>query len=77
MYQGYTFGLFYYQYVKKKPARGESTIIIIEKLKDSTDVRVARCSDGNIFCSLAFVLTCSASSPIAAIKPPKLLCRNV
>lgn len=38
-----------YQYVNTKPASGDKTIIITEKLKDSIDVSVARCSDGNIF----------------------------
>lgn len=37
-----------HQCVKTNPARGDSTIMITENVKDSTEVRVALCSDGNI-----------------------------
>ena len=38
-----------YQYIKTNPARGDNTIIMIEKVNDSIEVSVALCSDGNIF----------------------------
>lgn len=48
-------------------------IIIIEKENESTEMSVARCSEGNISCSSTLVRTCNASSPTAVIKPPKAI----
>ena len=47
----------YHQYIKAKPAMGDNTIIITENVNDSTEVSVARCSEGNISCIIAFVRT--------------------
>lgn len=38
----------FYQRENQIPASGDSTIIIIEKVNDSIEINVARCSDGNI-----------------------------
>ena len=47
----------------------------MEKQKESIEVSVARCSEGNMLCKRAFVRTCKASSPIEEIKPPKAMTR--
>ena len=65
----------YYHIVKNQPARGDRNIIITEKVNDSAEVRAALCSEGNISCKTAFVLTCSASSPAAEINPPRIIMR--
>lgn len=39
-------------------------------MDDSTEVSVARCSEGNIFWRIALVRTCNASSPVADKKLP-------
>lgn len=62
-----------YHTVKNKPASGEKTIIITENVKDSIDMSVARCSDGNMFCKRVLVRTWSASSAIDDIKPPSAI----
>lgn len=66
-----------YHREKNSPASGDSTTIIIEKVKDSMEISVARCFDGNIRCRIVFVLTCSVSSPNAAIKPPSVINRQM
>lgn len=60
----------FYQKEKSMPARGDNTIMIMEKVKDSMEINVVRCSGGNISCRSVLVLTCSASSPNAETKPP-------
>ena len=37
-----------YHQLKNNPARGESTIIMHENVNDSIEMRVARCSEGNM-----------------------------
>ena len=44
-----------------------------ENVNDSIEIKVARCSDGNMFCKMKFVLTCKASSAIDDIKPPSAI----
>ena len=39
------------------PASGDRTTMITENMNDSTDIKVARCSDGNISCRIVFVRT--------------------
>lgn len=46
-----------YHQEKTIPARGDITIIIIENVKDSMEISVALCSEGNVSCSMEFVLT--------------------
>ena len=45
----------------------------MENVKDSIDISVARCSDGNISCKIASVRTCNASSLHAATNPPSVI----
>ena len=59
------------------PASGDNIIIMTENEKDSAEVSVARCSEGNISCRIAFVRTCIASSPIAAKKPPNVITGHI
>ncbi len=62
-----------YQRVKNRLASGVRTTMMTEKVSDSTEVRVARCWEGNMLCSSALVRTCRASSPTAARKPPNVI----
>ncbi len=39
------------------PASGDRTTITTENVNDCTDIKVARCSDGNISCSIVSVRT--------------------
>ncbi len=64
-----------YQTEKKNPARGEKTIMMIEKVKHSMEISVARFSEGNMFWSRVLVRTCKASSANAAINPPAIISR--
>lgn len=66
-----------YHHENKIPASGDSTTIIIEKVKDSIEISVALCSEGNISCRIVLVLTCKVSSPNAAINPPNVINRQM
>ena len=51
--------------------------MIIENVKHSMEISVARCSEGNTAWSRVLVLTCSASSARAAMKPPAVISRLI